>query len=455
MKPEFPPKAEFEERSRVLGKAIFEAIDLPVRRSEPAPDSILVEIASVVPKSGKTTQCQLLSSSLRAAMGSGLSVQVLPEPWEHPAMRALKRGEPDALLGRYMSEVLANYIDYMQSRVFHVGILDRSIVDLLIQEDVFMRIGKITREHRDSVWASLLSAPWAKRHAATFYLFTDIDTALSRESDGVSLSRTGTVMNRKYLETFVEAANSTIEALKTLAPQISVFPVDTTERSREETNAYITLTLLEHLKKKLNIDKRHTVPYSLSLMRSEVAESGKLQVQLKLSGNLSEKMIEKAGWKHIETSRQVDSYLIFAGGVHPEIAAGEIIRVREVEGKYYFAFKGVGSENTVTHRPHINIPIDERQAEELFSLYAKLAVVTKNPRIRYSKEIDPAVGVGGKIHLCEDSVEELGEFVELSLYSHNPEATRQTLFEEAHKLGFGLPDIVPGNYLRMMLRKKA
>src|SRR3989344_867423 len=101
------PKADFEERSRVLGKAIFEAIDVPVKRSDPPPDSILVEIASVVPKSGKTTQCQLLSSSLRAVMGSGLSVQVLPEPWEHPAMRALKKGEPDALLGRYMSEILA------------------------------------------------------------------------------------------------------------------------------------------------------------------------------------------------------------------------------------------------------------------------------------------------------------------------------------------------------------
>lgn len=454
MKSVLPSAADFEERSRVLGKAIFEEIDVPVKRSAPPPISILVEIASVVPKSGKTTQCQLLSSSLRAAMGSGLSVQVLPEPWEHPAVRALKKGEPDALLGRYMSEILANYLDYMQSREFHVGILDRSIVDLLIQEEVFMRMGRISREHRDSVWASLLSAPWAQSHVATFYLFTDIDTALARENDGVSLSRTGSVMNRKYLEVFEEAANSTIDALKTLAPQISVFPVDTTHASQGETNAYITLTLLEHLQKKLKIDKRRTVPYSLSLMRSEVAERGKLQVQIKLSGWPVCDPGE-AGWMHLETSKHVDSYLIFAGGVHPEVAPGEIIRVRESGGKYLFAFKGAGSENTVQRRPHMNIPIDEAQAEELFALYTKLAVVTKNPRKLYSKQISASVGVGGEMHLCLDVVEGLGHFAELSLYAHDLEAARQVLLEEAHKLGFGLPAVVPGNYLQMVLQKKA
>lgn len=446
--------ADFEERSRVLGKAIFEAIDIPTRRSEPPPRSILVEIASVVPKSGKTTQCQLLSSSLRAAMGSGLSVQVLPEPWEHPSVRALKKGEPDALLGRYMSEILANYLDYMLSREFHVGILDRSIVDLLIQEDVFARTGRISREHRDNVWQTLLSAPWAQNHVATFYLYTDIDTALAREADGVSLSRTGTVMNRKYLETFTEAANDTINALKTLAPQISVFPVDTTHKSREETNAYITLTLLEHLKKKLNIDRRRTTPYSLSLMRSEAAERGKLQVQIKLAG-WPVCGPEETGWTHLETSGHIDTYLIFAGGVHPEIACGEIIRVREAEDKYFFAFKGAGSENTVTRRPHINIPIDKQQTEELFALYAKLAVVTKNPRKLYSKQINPSVGVGGEMHLCLDIVDELGTFAELSLYAHDQEAARRVLLEEADKLGFGLPDVVPGNYLQMVLQKKA
>ncbi len=448
-----PSPADFEERARVLGKAVFEAIDVPTRRSEPPPKSILVEIASVVPKSGKTTQCQLLSTSLRAAMGSGLSVQVLPEPWEHPSIRALKKGEPDALLGRYTSEILTNYIDYMKSRVFHVGILDRSIVDLLIQEEVFMRMGRISAEHRDSIWKSLLSAPWARNHDATFYLFTDIETALAREGDGVSLSRTGSVMNREYLKIFTEAANATIAALKELAPQIAIFPVDTTAASREETNAYITLTLLEHLNKKLRIDERKVIPYSLSLMRERTA-SGSLQVQIKLRGALIRQETEKRGWQfHKRFERQVDAYLIFASGVHPEIQSGEIIRVREDEHGFSFAFKGVGVENTIQRRPHLNIPIDAHQAEELFSLYTKLAVVAKSPRELYVKQIDSKIGLDGEMYLCLDKVEGLGEYVELSLYAYDLEAARRVLLEEAHKLGFGLPDVVPGNYLQMALKK--
>lgn len=442
-------QVDFEERARVLGPRIFETIDIPARRSEPAPKTVIVEVTSVVPKSGKTTQTQHLSSSLRAVMGSGMRVVVTPEGAEDRAIRAMKKQETDLVLARYLTYVMQNLLDLSRSREFHVAIQDRSIIDHLIWSEFYARAGEITREHRDRVWDYVLSGAWVQAIDAIFYLYTDIDTALAREKKGVSIDRAGSIMNQDSLSRFCEAAESTLEEVSRRMPELPIFRLDTGTTSEEETNAQMTLALLETLNGRLGINLRHTVPYSLSLMRKEAEINGKLQVQIKLKGHPWPEGVAERGWVLKEESEQVDTYCVFLDGVHPTIKPSEIIRIRKVGSQYSFAYKGVGVENIVTRRPHLNIPIDERQARDLMNLYTRLATITKKPRTMYEREIDPSISAYGNMFLCVDTVEELGKFTELSMYANEYEEARQTLLEEAARLGFGLTDVAEGNYLKM------
>ncbi len=449
--PHMLSRVDFEERVRVLGPRVFETIDEPTKRSEPAPKTLVVEVTSVVPKSGKTTQTQHLSSSLRAVMGSGLRVVVVPEGAEDRAIRAMKKQEADIVLARYLSYVFQHLLDLSRSREFHAAILDRSIIDHLIWQEFFARAGEITREHRNRVWDYVLSGAWVGAIDAIFYLHTDIHTALEREKKGVSIGRVGSMMNEDSLPRFCEAAEVTLGEVSQRMPELPIFRIDTGNQSEEETNAQITLALLETLNKRLGIDRSRTVPYSLSLMRKEVEVNGKLQVQLKLKGHPWPEGVSERGWVPAEEVEQIDTYCVFLGGVHPAIQPGEIIRIRKVGDKHTFSYKGVGVENTVTRRPHLNIPIDERQVQDLMNIYSVLAVVTKKPRIMYERQIDQAISVCDKVYLCVDTVKELGEFTEISMYANEYHGARSLLLEEAGRLGFSLADIVEGNYLKMVL----
>ena len=444
---------EFEERARVIGKAILDHLDIPLRISDTPNKKIVVEFTSVMPKCGKTTQTQLLSSSMRAACGKKLKVVIMPEGAEDKAIRAMDKNLIASFQARHLSYVMQNLLDLAWSREFHLAVLDRSIIDHLIWQEYHARNGGVSREHRNKVWEYVLSGEWVLAVDAIYFLDCDVETAMNREKGNVSLERTGSLMNADTLKRISEAAEPTIQELKEKMPSLNIFKINTAEYSEKKTNEIITSTLLEVLYDNYKIEPRRVIPYSLSMMRREAKRSGNFEATIKFRGHPSELLILKNGWSHKKTIEQFDNYYLFKGASHPDIQPGEIIRIRTWDGQYVFSYKGVGAENIILRRPHLHIPIDESQMKELTEIYDKLVSVNKRPRKIYEKEVQTAANAENRFYLHIDNIEELESFSELSMSTTDYDEARQIILEEAELLGFKLTDIVEGNYLKMAIEK--
>jgi len=133
-------------------------------------------------------------------------------------------------------------------------------------------------------------------------------------------------------------------------------------------------------------------------------------------------------------------------------ATDEAFRVRRVGAKNYLTYKGPKRDTETKTRTEIEVPLAEgdsaaADAERLFLAlgFKPVATVRKKRRV-YQFERD-----GFDMEACFDSVDQVGDFVELEILAEEAqyELAKSTLLAAAAELG--LTDKEPQSYLGLVL----
>jgi len=155
-----------------------------------------------------------------------------------------------------------------------------------------------------------------------------------------------------------------------------------------------------------------------------------------------EKIIS-AGAIHVETREEVDMYFN-----HPQrnfAETDEALRLRRVGSKTFLTYKGPKVSAKSKAR------LEEETCVENFDSMQKILYMVgfvecnKVAKVREVYTFD-------KIEICVDSIEELGDFIELETISEHTEETEEYLLNIANS--FGISEFIRKSYLEMVLEKR-
>ena len=128
----------------------------------------------------------------------------------------------------------------------------------------------------------------------------------------------------------------------------------------------------------------------------------------------------------------------------------EVFRLRCEVGSCVLTYKGPKRPGTVKSREEIEVPLVYDRQEDatrlIMALGYRLTAKVEKQRTIYALERD-----GFDLHICLDSLEGIGEFVEVEIVAEKSDLARaeQTVKAVAAELGLSNPE--PRAYLRMVL----
>lgn len=157
-------------------------------------------------------------------------------------------------------------------------------------------------------------------------------------------------------------------------------------------------------------------------------------------------ILKKIGAVKVKTEIQSDTY--FAAPHRDFAKTDEALRIRSENGKSVVTYKGPKLDKVSKTREEFETPVDEA----IFTKILHALGFTEAGTVRKSREVLEA----GEITVSLDSVESLGEFLEVEIMADSEkdlETSRHKLFDFLKQFGFGEKDSIRVSYLEMVLEK--
>lgn len=174
-----------------------------------------------------------------------------------------------------------------------------------------------------------------------------------------------------------------------------------------------------------------------------------IEVEVKAHTDLdyTRELLEEQGARFVETEHHFDSYY---NAPHRDFAhTDEALRIRSRNGKAFLTYKGKKMDSISKTREEFETPVDpESMRNILLSLGFREYGVVKKARDVY--KLDDFV-------IALDSVEKLGEFIEVELGAESETDIKQNtkrIFEFLDKLGIGKEESIRKSYLELMMEEK-
>lgn len=178
--------------------------------------------------------------------------------------------------------------------------------------------------------------------------------------------------------------------------------------------------------------------------KTEAGKSGIHEIQIKFAGSLDQNFLRQLGAEKLSATRQVDAYY------NPQdrnlAETGEILRIREEEGRRIFTYKGPKRDSEFRERPKFEFEIDEETANRFLALYGgKVKVISKERALYQLEGIVFSLDSVSKEENGEKT--DLGNFIELR--STDKGAGGEKIRELISKLGLNVADGVREAYFEM------
>lgn len=238
-----------EERAAERFSKILSVIDKPFRRSDPPPKTILFELFG----SGKVLKTTLGVKLRQFFSRYGARVMLPPESAELEDIRGMSEDDVAAFQELHVAHVLENVLKYSESRVFHVAIIDRGLLDMRAW---FLRLAKkdkMSEDARRRYDELLLESPAMFRMDAAYFLTAAPEVSWAREIDGSLTRRGGRKMNLTGLRQMAEIWEEVYADTKMRFPEFPLLRVDTNDGNIERCGWEVLEHLLGSLEKKFDI----------------------------------------------------------------------------------------------------------------------------------------------------------------------------------------------------------
>lgn len=157
--------------------------------------------------------------------------------------------------------------------------------------------------------------------------------------------------------------------------------------------------------------------------------------------------LEASGAEKVKVEEQSDIY--FAAPHRDFAKTDEALRIRTLNEKSILTYKGPKLDAVSKTRKEFETFVDEENA----TLILHALGFSEAGTVRKVREVYRV----GEITVCLDSVEGLGEFLEVEIVvgvESELEASRTRLFEFLAKLGLGESDSIRTSYLELVLEKQ-
>jgi len=174
-----------------------------------------------------------------------------------------------------------------------------------------------------------------------------------------------------------------------------------------------------------------------------------IEVKIKMPHEMMKRDLIQNGAQYMGTEHQRDTY--FNAPDRDFSKTDEALRIRSIDGKGEITYKGKRLDTVSKTRPEFNSPVDEKTMAEIL----KALGFFESGSVIKSREIYNWDG----FFIGLDTVEELGEFVEIESALKN--ADRQTIqnetdriFQFLKKYNIAKEDSIKTSYLEMVLEAK-
>ena len=437
-----------EEISLILA-ALFKKIDVPARKSEPAPKTILMDFFGIA-KTMKTSTTTRVEQPFRRCK---FNTFCPPETAELAEIRNKSSESPIVFQARHLAGVEDYVLNLATDRSFHVAILSRGLIDMLYWYERGTRKGLYSAAHHESAKQRIYELLRLDLVDSFVFFTCSPEVAIKREYDGALTQERGSDMSESSLVQSLAIYEEVLADVEKHVPGLPIFRLDTSDCTDPGQAARELLRLiLPAICKRFGVRTGSFLPRSPSLIEKQTRHNDYFEEQLKLKGYPSLRAIESAGFVSIGTAEQEDTYL----NPHPEKADSdgyfdEIVRLRREGNAWKFIHKGPQNDRIFSHRRPLSMEVDAEDVLAIRGRYPELLTLKKTRRC-FNIEGASAGDSWFTLHL--DNVEGLGAFSELRAHGSSESTHSEELLRLAEKLGFGLDDIVEGSYLALALKKK-
>lgn len=451
--PEPFPESFSEEDISVTLSGIFKTIDVPFRKSEPVPKTILVDFFGS-PKSGKTGVTGIVEQVFRR---HGFNVFCPPETAEREDIRSDKyKDSPLVFQARHDTGVQQDLLHLAAHPRLHIAITSRGLIDRLYWYAKDMRKGLYSQTYYNSVREHIYELLKQDFVDALFFFTCSVEAAMQREYSQSLTEKRGSNMNESDLSQALDIYHEIRNGVDANVPGLPIFDVDTTNLSMRASGLEVFRFLLPVICRRFSVPSSQFLPYSPGLMRKVTKHAANLEEQLKLRGwpsNMAE--LDKMDWVCMGKYEQEDTYL------DPNLnqsgssnISGELLRIRKDNKGLRFIFKEPSQDRIFSCRHGSTFHISQEETEEIKALYKTIAVVRKSREyFQLRQDSDGNTEHFFTMHI--DRIEGLGDFTEIRAMGSKDRTYTQELRELAVKLGFSLTDIVEGSYLSLALKQQS
>ena len=172
----------------------------------------------------------------------------------------------------------------------------------------------------------------------------------------------------------------------------------------------------------------------------------KFEVEIKAQCYDKNSFIEKvtgAGAVHVETREEIDTYFNHSQKNFAE--TDEALRLRKIGDKTYITYKGPKVSTKSKTR------LEEESIVESFDSVKKILLLLGFTEYGEVVKTRMVYNYSG-IEICIDTIEKLGDFIELETKSSHPQEAENNLLNIAGS--FGITDFTRKSYLEMVLEEK-
>lgn len=243
---------EREEAAEKAFKEILEAIDRPRRRSDPPGKTILLELWGP----GKVGKTRLAIKLRQFFTRYGARVMLLPEGAELEDIRGMSEDDAAAFQELHIAHVLENVLKFSESRVFHMVIVDRGLLDMRGWLHRWVLKGKMSEETRQHYDRVVLNSAALKRMDAFYYLAAAPEVSWARETTGSLTYREGRKMSPASLKQMGDIWEGIYNDTRERFPDIPLLKVDTSHNDIERSGWEILEHLLGSFRNKLEKEAR-------------------------------------------------------------------------------------------------------------------------------------------------------------------------------------------------------
>lgn len=171
-----------------------------------------------------------------------------------------------------------------------------------------------------------------------------------------------------------------------------------------------------------------------------------VEVKVRVDHSKIRPVLSEMGASKVGVEEQSDVY--FAAPYRNFARTDEALRIRSLGGQAVLTYKGPKLDKVSKTRVEIETPVDGTAAAKIFHALGFLEAGA----VRKKREIFRA----GDITVCLDTIEGLGEFLEVEIDVGNEkylESSRAQLFKFLSQFGLSEKDSIRTSYLEMLLEK--